>query len=116
MQGTSRGSPSPRLLETIFNRLAVQKASCNATSRVANHQKVEYIKSISTSMKKSNEYARLIRLATYENMPKTVLAAIAVAFAAQLEGGDLKKAEKKIMKEWDVLHANGIVPQKPLSV
>ena len=62
-------------------------------------------------LKKHNEYERM--LAFYDSIPKSVLAAIAVSFAAQIEG-DIGDAHKAILNEWRVLHENGIVPQPPL--
>ena len=61
---------------------------------------------------KSNEYADT--LTHFHLMPKAVLAAIAVSFALALEGTDeTARAVARIRSEWDTLHANGIVPQKP---
>jgi hypothetical protein len=58
----------------------------------------------------SNEYARL--LTWYEEVPKAVLAAIAVSYATA--GGDhLEQAEANVAKEWKTLNENGIVQQKP---
>lgn len=62
-------------------------------------------------MKIGNDYARCLdRL--YADMPKAVLAAVAVSFASH-GGDDLAGAKAAILAEWKVLHANGIVPQKP---
>ncbi len=59
----------------------------------------------------TNEYqSELGKL--FDEMPKAVLAAVAVSFATQ--GGDrLSEAQVLIAKEWGVLNQNGIVPQKP---
>ena len=58
-----------------------------------------------------NEYQGLLG-DLYSEIPKTVLAAIAISLASG--GGDfLRNARRKIAEEWEVLHANGIVPQKP---
>lgn len=60
-------------------------------------------------MKVTNEYAREIR-DVYDDMPKAVLAAIAVS--ALTVGGDrLDAATVRVVTEWDTLHAAGIVPQ-----
>jgi hypothetical protein len=63
-------------------------------------------------MKIGNEYADAIDKTFYENIPKAVLAALAVSYASA--GGDqLADVTDRLLKEWDVLHANGIVPQSP---
>lgn len=50
----------------------------------------------------------------YAAMPKSVLAMIAYSFAQRLtEDGDRDAVLAEIAREWDALHANGIVPQKP---
>lgn len=60
--------------------------------------------------KTSNEYARQID--NFADIPKTVLAAIAVSLATC--GGDrLDEATKLINEEWETLYQAGIVPQKP---
>ncbi len=60
--------------------------------------------------KTTNEYAREIK--NYDNIPKAVLAAIAVS--AVTCGGDLlDEATERINAEWQILHEAGIVPQKP---
>lgn len=64
-------------------------------------------------MKQSNEYAKTLGK-WYDKIPKAVLAAVAVSFATQ--GGDnLEQALVAVMTEWNTLHLNGIVPQKPPS-
>ena len=61
--------------------------------------------------KKLNEYARTVR--SYDDIPKAVWAAIAIS--ALTTGGErLAEAETLILEEWAILHANGIIPQKPL--
>lgn len=62
--------------------------------------------------KKSNEYARL---AYGVDAPKTVFMALAVAFAMRAgETGLIREdVERALMAEWQALHDNGIVPQKP---
>lgn len=64
--------------------------------------------------KRDNEYARLV----FDiDAPKTVWMAIAVAFADRLIGtgpdGQLQSVSELIRREWELLHQNGIVPQKP---
>ena len=56
-----------------------------------------------------NDYAAVIDR-IYADTPKAVLAAIAVS--ALTQGGDfLDEALPRLLREWDTLHANGIVPQ-----
>jgi hypothetical protein len=48
----------------------------------------------------------------YASCPKAVLAAIAVSLLSN--GGDeLAHAKARLLEEWRILHANGIVPQAP---
>ena len=48
----------------------------------------------------------------FDEIPKTVLAAIAVS--ALTSGGDeLEHAAARVAEEWGILHDNGIVSQKP---
>lgn len=59
----------------------------------------------------SNEYALALG-ALFDEMPKSVIAAIAVS--AMTCGGDhLSDAIALVSCEWRTLHENGIVPQKP---
>ena len=58
-----------------------------------------------------NGYAEQIH-EIYAAVPKAVLAAIAVSFATS--GGDrIEYATDLVLREWRILHENGIVPQKP---
>lgn len=60
---------------------------------------------------KSNEYADAI-MRIYNDIPKAVLAAIAVS--ALTNGGDnLNEALERVANEWLILWCNKIVPQKP---
>ncbi|MEJ7745272.1 MAG: hypothetical protein WKF61_00655 [Luteimonas sp.] len=62
--------------------------------------------------KTTNDYAEVLNPALYNEIPKAVFAAIVVS--ALTNGGDwLNEADSRIAKEWDVLHGNGIVPQRP---
>ena len=62
----------------------------------------------------SNEYAALLG-ALFDEMPKAVIAALAVSFISS--GGDhLDKVALQCAAEWDTLYRQGIVPQKPLKV
>jgi hypothetical protein len=49
----------------------------------------------------------------YDQTPKAVIAAIAMSFAILLEEENVEEAKNRILKEWSILHSNGIVPQKP---
>ncbi len=60
--------------------------------------------------KKDNEYARIV---VHVDAPKTVWMAIAVSLMARINGERWDKIEQMLTEEWSVLHANGIVPQKP---
>jgi uncharacterized protein (DUF608 family) len=62
--------------------------------------------------KKDNEYARALRDI---DAPKTVWMAIAFAMADFCTGLEMddEKIREKILNEWQALHDNGIVPQKP---
>ena len=64
--------------------------------------------------KVSNEYARGID--GLIDAPKAVWMAIAVSLANQVNGGSLDRAiwpVDTLMAEWQALHDNGIVPQRP---
>lgn len=62
-------------------------------------------------MKITNEYSQVLG-PIYERMPKAILAAIAVSFAARIFDG-LEAVPNAVMDEWQALFDNGIVPQKP---
>ena len=66
-------------------------------------------------MKTHNEYAKA--LVAYNRIPKAVLAAVAYSFASRIiaDGDSPTMIEAAILHEWDVLHQNGIVPQRPPS-
>lgn len=69
---------------------------------------------MSRGSKLHNEYARA--LTDYARIPKAVLAAVAYSFAARIiepDGDSPTLVEAAILDEWQVLHANGIVPQAP---
>lgn len=60
---------------------------------------------------RSNEYAAQLG-AMFDEMPKSVLAAIAVS--ALTCGGDyIEEAAARVAHEWAILNENGIVPQRP---
>lgn len=59
---------------------------------------------------RSNAYAEAIEPKLYARIPKAVLAAVAVSILSN-GGDDLDGASARILEEWEILHANGIVPQ-----
>ncbi len=60
--------------------------------------------------KTSNAYADVIPDSVFEKIPKAVFAAIAVSFAT-CGGSNLDDATRAVIREWSILHQNGIVPQ-----
>jgi hypothetical protein len=60
-------------------------------------------------VKRSNSYAASIP--DYQRIPKSVFAAIALSFAERLS--DDGSAQNTLFREWESLHANGIVSQVP---
>ena len=61
---------------------------------------------------KHNEYADALG-DLFDLTPKAVLAAVAVS--ALTHGGEhLSVARQRVLDEWRTLHANGIVPQRPV--
>jgi hypothetical protein len=50
----------------------------------------------------------------FDRTPKAVIAAIAVSLAMRLSGDDFIKASQLVAEEWEILHANGIIPQRPI--
>jgi hypothetical protein len=69
-------------------------------------------------MKTTNEYQR--HIVGYGSIPKAVLAAIAVSFAAMHHGDKALDSDSPsevvtgwLMQEWQTLYEQGIVPQKP---
>lgn len=75
-------------------------------------------------MKRLNEYATAAGLEVYELIPKAVWAAIAVSSLTRahdelddaLSTGDTTAIADAIRDEWQVLHQNGIVPQRPARI
>jgi len=63
-------------------------------------------------LKTYNEYANAINPHLYVRTPKAVFAALVVSL---LSGGgeSFERINELILHEWQVLHDNGIVPQKP---
>ena len=58
-----------------------------------------------------NDYAAVLG-DLFDEMPKAVLAAIAVSLASE-GGNSLDDAPARIAGEWEALYLNGIVPQRP---
>lgn len=57
-----------------------------------------------------NDYAR--EIPHYDDIPKSVLGAIAMSFAVHITGEeDWEKAKKILVTEWSILAENEIVPQ-----
>jgi hypothetical protein len=61
-------------------------------------------------MKKTNQYADALG-DSFTYTPKAVFAALAFSYASF--GGDQQDAKRNLLREWETLHANGIVPQPP---
>lgn len=68
---------------------------------------------MSRGIKTNNSYQRILSVEFLEKCPKSVLAAIAVSFVINHQSISEEKAEDVILNEWNILHKNGIVPQKP---
>ena len=62
-------------------------------------------------LKRGNEYVDALGR-DFTFTPKSVFAAIAFSFAMRLAGDDSLKARVLFYEEWEMLHENGIVPQK----
>lgn len=60
---------------------------------------------------KTNEYQKAYP--SFDSTPKAVVAAVAFALAMRLCNDNQEQAEALLREEWSVLHANGIIPQKP---
>jgi hypothetical protein len=59
--------------------------------------------------KLSNDYAKSVPY----DAPKAVWKAIAISLARRLNDDDQTRAVDECYREWNALHENGIVPQKP---
>lgn len=66
---------------------------------------------MTSGLKTTNEYAQEL-YGIYDDIPKAVLAAIAVSFAS-CGGSDMEGVKHRIADEWCILHQNGVVPQAP---
>lgn len=62
--------------------------------------------------KLANEYQKMIGADLYRRTPKAVLAAI-VASLYSCGGDNPEDVKWALLNEWEILHANGIVPQVP---
>jgi hypothetical protein len=60
-----------------------------------------------------NEYAARFG-SVYAETPKAVFAAIAYSMCFMVSEEDSRRALARFAEEWQCLHDNGIVPQKPL--
>lgn len=60
-----------------------------------------------------NEYQKQLSRDFYEKCPKAVFAALAVSFVMRAMGGEFEDVQQHLAEEWAVLHANGVIPQKP---
>jgi hypothetical protein len=64
-------------------------------------------------MKRGNEYIESFGK-LYAQTPKAVFAACALSFAfIDVEEQSFEQAVTRFMFEWEALHNNGIIPQKP---
>ena len=61
-------------------------------------------------MKQHNEYELLLS----ERIPKSILAAVLVSEYLNRVGVEPENLNAVILAEWEILHANGIVPQRPI--
>ena len=55
----------------------------------------------------------MIRQEVYNKIPKAVFAAIAVSFLYNHQIVEEERISDELLKEWEALHSNGIVQQKP---
>lgn len=62
---------------------------------------------------KPNQYQQTIATELFDACPKAVFAAIAVSFLALQSGDNFERINNELLREWDVLHKQGIVPQAP---
>jgi hypothetical protein len=64
-------------------------------------------------VKAHNQYVETLDAGLYADVPKAVWAAIALSFAARVSGDDpgFDGALRAALQEWELLYANGLVPQ-----
>lgn len=67
---------------------------------------------MSRGFKTRNEYVVALGR-DYAETPKAVYAALAFSLAMRLSEDDAEAARKLLADEWETLHANEIIPQKP---
>lgn len=60
----------------------------------------------------TNEYSESIRPEFFQDVPKSIWAAIAISYLLHDRGARWDEVEDLVLHEWDVLHRNGIIPQK----
>lgn len=60
-----------------------------------------------------NDYA--VEVYGYDDTPKSVFAALALSFALRLCEDDIHRARELLIEEWEILHRNEIIPQKPIN-
>lgn len=65
--------------------------------------------------KKINVYSGHLTSDFYSSCPKAVFAALAVSLMANHLATDVDFVEQSLLKEWNILYENGIVPQRPPS-
>ena len=63
-------------------------------------------------MRQHNEYELLISA----RIPKSILAAVLVSEYLNRVGVEPENLNAAILAEWEILHANGIVPQRAISL
>lgn len=73
---------------------------------------IQPVKSRKGASKVMNEYAIAIGGTLYAETPKAVFAALLVSYLKR-DGVSFDELPPAIVKEWEVLHDNGIVPQEP---
>lgn len=62
--------------------------------------------------KLKNEYVTLFG-ELYKKTPKAVFAAIAASLLIQISEEHWEEAPRAFLREWQTLHENGLIPQKP---
>ncbi|MGC4639870.1 hypothetical protein [Escherichia coli] len=64
-----------------------------------------------SGFKIKNNYAKAFP--AFDETPKAVVAAIAMSFAIRICEENIEEAQKLISEEWEILHSQEIIPQKP---
>lgn len=60
----------------------------------------------------SNEYIEALDRGVFDDIPKSVFAAIAVSYLVN-HGVEFSDVTQEILNEWQTLYDNKVVPQKP---